>query len=214
MAIKWTAEQQQTFAYDEERDLLISAAAGSGKTTVLTERIVRRLISGRIEPDRIAVMTFTDLAATQMAQKIETAIRSYQENETDTKTKLRARELVRQLPAMQISTIHSFCHSVIANYLSELVDEDGVPLIEPGYQVLKEEEKNYWSTRRSMMCSARFRLAAGGEAALSIPPTALLPVNSATRARFNFVVAGPDLTLAAWLADFDLLAAAIAFKLR
>lgn len=141
MAIKWTAEQQQTFAYDGERDLLISAAAGSGKTTVLTERIVRRLIAGLIEPDRIAVMTFTELAAAQMAQKIESAIRSYQEKETDPAARQRARELVRQLPAMQISTIHSFCHSVIADYLSELVDEDGVPLIEPGYQVLKEEEK-------------------------------------------------------------------------
>jgi ATP-dependent helicase/nuclease subunit A len=213
MAIKWTAEQQQTFAYDEERDLLISAAAGSGKTTVLTERIVRRLISGRIEPDRIAVMTFTDLAATQMAQKIETAIRSYQENETDTKTKLRARELVRQLPAMQISTIHSFCHSVIANYLSELVDEDGVPLIEPGYQVLKEEEKKLLVDQAiDDVLGAIYRLAAGGEAALSIPPTALLPRElPQPRSEIQpFVVAGPDLTLAAWLADFDLLAAAIA----
>lgn len=213
MAIKWTAEQQQTFAYDEERDLLISAAAGSGKTTVLTERIVRRLISGRIEPDRIAVMTFTDLAATQMAQKIETAIRSYQENETDPETKLRARELVRQLPAMQISTIHSFCHSVIANYLGELVDEDGVPLIEPGYQVLKEEEKKLLVDQAiDDVLGAIYRLAAGGEVALSIPPTAWLPRElPQPRSEIQpFVVAGPERTLAAWLADFDLLAAAIA----
>ncbi len=213
MAIKWTAEQQQTFAYDEERDLLVSAAAGSGKTTVLTERIVRRLISGRVEPDRIAVMTFTELAATQMAQKIESAIRSYQERETDPAVKLRARELVRQLPAMQISTIHSFCHSVIATYLSELVDEDGVPLIEPGYQVLKEEEKKLLIDQAiDDVLGAIYRLAADGEGALSIlPATALSRELPQLRSEIQpFVVAGPDCTLAAWLADFDLLAAAIA----
>lgn len=249
MAIKWTAEQQQTFAYDGERDLLISAAAGSGKTTVLTERIVRRLIAGLIEPDRIAVMTFTELAAAQMAQKIESAIRSYQEKETDPAARQRARELVRQLPAMQISTIHSFCHSVIADYLSELVDEDGVPLIEPGYQVLKEEEKKLLVDRAiDDVLGAIYRLAAGSEATLgagsnsassavrtgpdyygaaedtdtteavtSSAPGTLLPTALLSRELPQprdeikpFVAAGPDRTLAAWLADFDLLAAAIA----
>lgn len=249
MSIKWTAGQQQTFAYDGERDLLISAAAGSGKTTVLTERIVRRLISGLIEPDRIAVMTFTELAAAQMAQKIESAIRSYQEKETDPAARQRARELVRQLPAMQISTIHSFCHSVIADYLSELVDEDGVPLIEPGYQVLKEEEEKLLVDRAiDDVLGAIYRLAAGSEATLgagsnsassavrtdpdcygaaedtdttetviSSAPDTLLPTALLSRELPQprdeikpFVAAGPDRTLAAWLADFDLLAAAIA----
>ncbi|HHU08051.1 MAG TPA: UvrD-helicase domain-containing protein [Clostridiaceae bacterium] len=142
MAIKrWTKEQLQTFSYDRKRNLLISAAAGSGKTTVMTQRIVRRLTSGAVEPDRIVVMTFTELAALEMAQKIESAVRSLQDNATQPAAKLRVRELVRQLPSMQISTIHSFCKSVITDYISELTDEEGEPLLEPGYQVLKEEEK-------------------------------------------------------------------------
>lgn len=141
MAVKWTKEQLQTFSYNRKGNLLISAAAGSGKTTVMTERIVRRLTAAEVEPDQIVVMTFTELAALEMAQKIELAVRSLQENAVEPEVKLRARELVRQLPAMQISTIHSFCKSVITDYIGELTDEIGEPLLEPGYQVLKEEEK-------------------------------------------------------------------------
>ena len=143
MALNWTSEQKQTIDYDLKKDLLISAAAGSGKTAVLTERIVQRLVSGKIEPDQLLVMTFTELAALQMAQKIERSIRARLSENSDLEVEKRVQSLIRQLPLMKISTIHSFCYSVITDYISELVDDAEQPLLEPGFQVLKDEEKNY-----------------------------------------------------------------------
>ena len=73
MANKWTEEQKQAI---EARgsDLLVSAAAGSGKTAVLVERIIRKIIDEGQEIDRLLVVTFTNAAATEMRQRVGTAI--------------------------------------------------------------------------------------------------------------------------------------------
>ena len=65
MANRWTEEQKQAI---EARgsDLLVSAAAGSGKTAVLVERIIRKIIDEEQEIDRMLVVTFTNEAATEM----------------------------------------------------------------------------------------------------------------------------------------------------
>ncbi len=226
MEIKWTKEQLQTFKYNRANNLLISAAAGSGKTTVMTQRIVRRLASGKVEPDRIVVMTFTELAALQMAQKIESVIRKLQEEAAEPEKKLRARELVRQLPAMKISTIHSFCKSVITDYISELTDEEGNPLLEPGYQVLKEEEKkllldeatddvlntlyrlDYSLSMSGYENDSNGQAPKSGQTSFKYSLSRELP-----RLRgeiYPFVLAGRNLNLSTWLVDFRLLSAAIA----
>ncbi|MBQ9090734.1 MAG: UvrD-helicase domain-containing protein, partial [Anaerotignum sp.] len=69
MANKWTEQQKQAI---EARgsDLLISAAAGSGKTAVLVERIITRIIEEEQAVDRLLVVTFTKAAATEMSQRI------------------------------------------------------------------------------------------------------------------------------------------------
>lgn len=238
MAVKWTKEQLQTFSFNRKGNLLISAAAGSGKTTVMTERIVRRLTAAEVEPDQIVVMTFTELAALEMAQKIELAVRSLQENAVEPEVKLRARELVRQLPAMQVSTIHSFCKSVITDYIGELTDEIGEPLLEPGYQVLKEEEKKLildeatedvlntlyrlddlsaakHTGQGSIQASKPERAEAGGAAMSATEQAEAGGALSRGLPQFRgeiypFVLAGEDRDLFSWLEDFHLLSAAIA----
>ena len=73
MANRWTKEQKQ--AIDARgSDLLIAAAAGSGKTAVLVERIITKLLREEQEIDRLLVVTFTNAAASEMRQRIGVAI--------------------------------------------------------------------------------------------------------------------------------------------
>ena len=226
MALNWTSEQKQTIDYDLKKDLLISAAAGSGKTAVLTERIVQRLVSGKIEPDQLLVMTFTELAALQMAQKIERSIRARLSENSDLEVEKRVQSLIRQLPLMKISTIHSFCYSVITDYISELVDDAEQPLLEPGFQVLKDEEKKLLlDSAIEDVLSAIYRLDAERKDSVEIAASDNIceAVSPADDEKFlprspeqfkseilPFVLSGPDINLARWLDDFSLLAAAIA----
>jgi ATP-dependent helicase/nuclease subunit A len=104
------------------RDVLVTAGAGTGKTTVLVERIVERLRSGALASlDGLLVVTFTDKASREMRERIHRALRD------DSKL----RHLLPQLPRASISTIHAFC----ARFLRERFLEAG---LEPGFRVLDE----------------------------------------------------------------------------
>lgn len=131
MSISWTAEQEQVI-HERGRNLLVSAAAGSGKTAVLVERILS-LITDEEHPvdiDRLLVVTFTRAAAAEMKERISRAIAGrLAENPED-------EHLQRQnvlLPGARISTIDSFCTYVIQNYF-HTIDLD------PGYRMADEGE--------------------------------------------------------------------------
>ena len=64
--MNWTKEQQR--AIEEQGNLIVSAAAGAGKTAVLTERVVR-LVEGGMDIDRLLILTFTRAAAAQMKER-------------------------------------------------------------------------------------------------------------------------------------------------
>ena len=93
---------------------------GSGKTTVLVERIINKIINEKIDIDKLLIVTFTNAAASEMRQRILEAIYERIEEEPDNK------DLQRQvilLNKANISTIHSFCLDVIKNYFYEI----GIP---------------------------------------------------------------------------------------
>ena len=75
MAVKWTEKQQQVID-SRNRNLLVSAAAGSGKTAVLVERIIRMISEGDhpLDIDQLLVMTFTNAAAAEMRERIGAAV--------------------------------------------------------------------------------------------------------------------------------------------
>lgn len=71
--MNWTREQQR--AIDErEKNILVAAAAGSGKTAVLVERIKKLIIEDGVSIDRMLIVTFTNAAAAEMKEKIRVAI--------------------------------------------------------------------------------------------------------------------------------------------
>ena len=111
---KWTKEQQSVIDL-RDCNILVSAAAGSGKTAVLVERIISRIMDREnpVDIDQFVIVTFTKAAAAEMREKIGKALDKAVEKYPDNN------RLVRQIPLLrhaQISTIHSFCGFVIQNY--------------------------------------------------------------------------------------------------
>lgn len=115
--IKFT-EQQQSVIRTSDKNILVSAAAGSGKTTVLVERIIRKITrkDNPVRIDKILVLTFTNAAAAQMREKIEEAIEKQIKENPDDENLARQAVLVHNA---QITTIHSFCMFLLKNHFEE-----------------------------------------------------------------------------------------------
>ena len=82
--VKWTKEQQDAI-YDKGSNILVAAAAGSGKTAVLVERIINKVINENVDIDKILVVTFTNAAASEMRERILEAIYKKMEEFPDNK---------------------------------------------------------------------------------------------------------------------------------
>ena len=123
MGREWT--EKQLDAIYAEGDLLVSAAAGAGKTSVLTERIAR-LISEGVSVDELLVVTFTNAAAAEMRSRIEERLRALAEEAADGGDEERASSLRHAAASCEranISTLHSFCLNVLRrNYHEAGVD--------------------------------------------------------------------------------------------
>ncbi len=129
--MKWTKEQSQVI-HLRNCNILVSAAAGSGKTAVLIERILSR-ITDRENPvnvDEFLIVTFTKAAASQMRERLQQALEQALLADPDNEHLQRQIMLV---PMAQISTIHSFCGYVIQNYFHRTG-------VDPSYRVGTESE--------------------------------------------------------------------------
>ena len=103
----WTKEQEQVIAA-RGCNLLVSAAAGSGKTAVLVERIITRLTEGEnpLDVDQLLVVTFTEAAAAEMKERIRGAIEKTLETDPDNAHLQRQATLIHHA---KITTIHDGC---------------------------------------------------------------------------------------------------------
>ena len=136
-SVEWTNEQKRAI---EERDcsLLVAAAAGSGKTAVLVERIIQRILDERrdVDIDKLVIVTFTEAAASEMRERIEKAILDRMGNLTSKDSAEMKSRLKRQLTFLNkatISTMHSFCSKLIRKYFNKLD-------IEPNFKILDDIE--------------------------------------------------------------------------
>ncbi len=118
MAFTWTKEQRQVIDL-RDRNILVSAAAGSGKTAVLVERILSKISDPAhpVDIDRLLIVTFTNAAAGEMRERIADAIQKKVEEEPDNTHLQRQMTLVH---SAQITTIHSFCLHVIRNHFHRI----------------------------------------------------------------------------------------------
>ena len=138
MGVTFTKEQQQVIDL-RDRNILVSAAAGSGKTAVLVERIITRLTkdTSPIDVDRLLVVTYTEAAAAEMKERIRSAIeKALEENPSDAHLQRQA-TLVHQA---KVTTIHSFCLSVIRDYFHTIDLDPGFRIGEDGELKLLQQD--------------------------------------------------------------------------
>lgn len=131
MGVKWTKEQEKVITL-RDRNILVAAAAGSGKTAVLVERIIQRLMDTKekMDVDRLLIVTFTEAAAAEMRERIRMAIEKTLEEQPQNVHLQRQATLIHSAP---ITTIHSFCLSVIREHFHILN-------IDPGFRIVEEGE--------------------------------------------------------------------------
>ncbi|QUH18781.1 helicase-exonuclease AddAB subunit AddA [Alkaliphilus sp. B6464] len=121
----WTREQQS--AIDARgSNLLVAAAAGSGKTAVLVERIIQIILKDKIDIDKLLIVTFTNAAAGEMRERIAGAIMEEMEKKTNQEEHLRRQ--INLLNRASITTIHSFCIDVVRKHF-HIIDVD------PGFRI-------------------------------------------------------------------------------
>ena len=138
--MNWTAEQKKAIEL-RNKNILVAAAAGSGKTAVLVERIKRLILEDRCPIDRMLIVTFTNAAAAEMKEKIEKAIsRAIKDiseraeaaggkmSDKDRQDLIFLKKQTELLPAANISTFHAFALDVIHRYFY-LTD------IEPNFRI-------------------------------------------------------------------------------
>ncbi|WP_372662880.1 helicase-exonuclease AddAB subunit AddA [Cohnella sp.] len=128
---RWTDEQWAAVTADGSH-LLVAAAAGSGKTAVLVERIISRIANEErpLDVDAVLVATFTKAAAAEMKERIRHALEEALERHPDSR---HLRRQIALLPRASVTTLHSFCLEIVERY---------APLIEldPGFRMANVTE--------------------------------------------------------------------------
>ena len=129
--MKWTKEQQNVIDF-RNRDILVSAAAGSGKTAVLVARIIQRILDPQnpVDIDRLLVVTFTKAAAAEMRERIGAAIEAECEKDPQNTHLRRQSALIHNA---MITTIDSFCLFVVRNHFEEIS-------LDPNFRIADEGE--------------------------------------------------------------------------
>ena len=138
MAAMWTEKQKK--AIDKKGcNILVSAAAGSGKTAVLVERIIKKITDKEnpVDIDRLIVVTFTKAAAAEMKSRIRNALDEMIESQPESSA------LQMQLTLLnnaQITTIDSFCLNIVRNYFSDIDIDPGFRIADTGEIQLLESD--------------------------------------------------------------------------
>ncbi|WP_280770916.1 helicase-exonuclease AddAB subunit AddA [Salipaludibacillus daqingensis] len=129
--VTWTDDQWKAISADGN-NILVAAAAGSGKTAVLVERMIRKVsdTDNPIDIDRLLVVTFTNAAAAEMRHRIGEAI---EKKLNDDPRSLHLRRQLSLLHRANISTLHSFCMNVIRKYYYDID-------IDPNFRILDDTE--------------------------------------------------------------------------
>ena len=159
--VRWTEQQRRAIEHGGG-DLLVSAAAGSGKTAVLAERCARLVCEegeGSCGVEGLLVLTFTDAAANEMRERIARAIRARLTDGVK-RSGERVRWLRRQAAMVEratISTLHAFCARVLRQHFSEAG-------IDPAFELMDEEESRLMREEALEEVLARWHGLSGAEA--------------------------------------------------
>ncbi len=138
MSITFTPDQQKVIDL-RKRNILVSAAAGSGKTAVLVERIIRMICdaSNPVDVDRLLIVTFTNAAASEMRQRIRLGLEKRLEEHPESE------HIERQMTLLHnalITTIDSFCLYLIRNHFQEIGLDPAMRVADEGESKLLKQD--------------------------------------------------------------------------
>lgn len=131
--ITFSVEQQRAIE-SKEKNLLVSASAGSGKTKVLIERIVRLIKSENVDLNKMLVVTFTKLASLEMKSRLKKEL----EKECQTNVKLLSQ--LDEINIANLSTLHQLCHNILKEFFY-------VVQIEPNFILLDDVNSSFYKTK-------------------------------------------------------------------
>ena len=124
---KWTKEQELAIE-SSGSNIIVSAGAGSGKTAVLTERVVRKIINGA-NINRLLILTFTNLAALEMKERIRKELK-----------KSNLKEQLDYIDSAYITTFDSFALSIVRRYHTYLGLSSNISIMDHSIEILKINE--------------------------------------------------------------------------
>jgi ATP-dependent helicase/nuclease subunit A len=127
--MQWSPQQKKVIE-TRDKNILVSAAAGSGKTAVLVERIIQKIIKDKKNVDRMLVVTFTNAAASEMRERVLKAIERELELQPQNEHLQKQQSYIHNA---HITTIHSFCLNLLREHYLELQ-------LDPGFQVADTNE--------------------------------------------------------------------------
>ena len=110
---------EQRAAIEAEGEVLVSASAGSGKTFVMVEKLIRLILTEKADVSSVLAVTFTNLAAAEMKERLRQALVARINEESDAAVRKRLKEQLSEIATSDISTVHSFCTNVIRRYFYE-----------------------------------------------------------------------------------------------
>lgn len=131
----WTKDQLKAIE-KRNSNILVSASAGSGKTAVLVERIIEKILNEYLDVDKILVVTFTNAAAQELKEKILNAIYKALENEKDPKKINHLRNQLIYINRANITTIDAFCFKLVRENFNILDIDPNIRICEESQSVL------------------------------------------------------------------------------
>lgn len=137
--MNWTDDQQKAISAPSGRgNILVSAAAGSGKTAVLVERLIEKLTKGETSIERLLVVTFTEAAASEMKEKIIKSLSAEMEKSGSDKIMLKSQ--LRMAETADIMTIDAFCYRVVQNNFHILGIEPSIKISDESMNTFIKDE--------------------------------------------------------------------------
>lgn len=131
MSRQWTKAQEA--AINSKGSTLVAASAGTGKTAVLTERVVKEAVTEGIAIEKMLVVTFSNAAATEMSDRIRNKLFEVMQDKKNTTPRERtnAYEQIKNFPLAKIQTIHSFCNDLVREFFYKIGVDANIAIATP-----------------------------------------------------------------------------------
>ncbi len=135
-------EQQRKAIHTKKKNIVVSASAGSGKTTVLVARLIDLVLHDRVSIEQILAMTFTEAAANEMKKRLAAELHKILDTTQDKEEREYIAQQLTNIQTANISTIHSFCLSILQNHYYIIgLDADRIKnIMDPSTMTLYQQE--------------------------------------------------------------------------